>query len=358
MPYTFNNFVGQQWKRQAPVLKVDLTGKAVIVVGANTGIGFDATKHFASMNPGRLILACRSESRGEAALLQFFPTEYSIHLASGLKAETNYTKAEVWLIDLAEFESVTKFADKFEQDGGRLDILVENAAMAVGAYEATEDGWEISFFLSVQVNDLSTSLLALRLLPTMIKTAHKHSTVPRLVVVSSDNHHWIEKEKSVSENPQILKTLGSSGYCTKKVMESRYPLTKLLNVFFVRALNDRIPVSTPVVVDTVNPGFCHSELARRAKGMQALVISTTKAMLAFPSEVGSRRLVWAAVAKQNDPDALRGRYITAAKVDVVSDFVQRNRKLQDDLWFVSVLPPTSSHVERHSLQKRVVGSAY
>ncbi|KAJ7731222.1 hypothetical protein B0H16DRAFT_1329416 [Mycena metata] len=315
MPYTFKDFVVEQWKRQAPVLKVDLTGKTVIVLGANTGIGFEATKHFASMDPGRLILACRSESRGKAALER-------------LKAETSYTKAELWLIDLADFESVTKFADKFEQDGGRLDILVANAGMAIDKYEVTKDGWESS----LQVNDLSTSLVALRLLPAMIKTAHEHSTVPRLVVVSSETHHWVEIEKGVYENPQILKTLGSSQYCTKKAMRSRYMLTKLLNIFFVRALNNRIPASTPLIVDTVNPGLCHSELQRRAKGIVGFIISAMKAALAFSPEVGGRRLIWAAVAKQDDPDALRGEYITAAKVDFVSDFVRRNRKLQDNLW--------------------------
>ena len=29
----------------------DLTGRAVVVVGANVGLGFEAEKHFASMNP-------------------------------------------------------------------------------------------------------------------------------------------------------------------------------------------------------------------------------------------------------------------------------------------------------------------
>ncbi|KAJ7039918.1 hypothetical protein C8F04DRAFT_1254710 [Mycena alexandri] len=313
----FLNFVARQLQSQAPAVKVDLTGKTVLVLGANTGLGFEAVKHFASMNPGRLILACRSQSRGKAALQK-------------LKAETNYTKAELWLVDLANFKSVTKFADKFEQDGGRLDILVANAAVAIGEYEATKDGWEIS----LQVNCISTPLVALRLLPTMIKTAHQHSTVPRVVVVSSSVHAQVEIEKGVYEKPHMFKTLGSSEYCTKKVMESRYPLTKLLNVFFVRALNARVPASMQLIVNNVDPGFCRSELSRRATGMQAVMFTLMKAALAFSPEVGSRRLVWAAVAQQDQPDTLRGQYITAAKVDLVSDFVQSPQgiKVQDALW--------------------------
>lgn len=37
-----------------------------------------------------------------------------------------------------------RFADKFDRDGGRLDILVENAAISKPKYEATKDGWESS----------------------------------------------------------------------------------------------------------------------------------------------------------------------------------------------------------------------
>jgi len=47
---------------------VDLTGKTVVVIGANVGLGFEAAKHFASMNPKRLVLGCRSQERGQGAL--------------------------------------------------------------------------------------------------------------------------------------------------------------------------------------------------------------------------------------------------------------------------------------------------
>ena len=54
--------------KPGPVLRADLTGKTVIVIGANTGLGFETAKHLATMNPSRLILACRSKEKGEAAL--------------------------------------------------------------------------------------------------------------------------------------------------------------------------------------------------------------------------------------------------------------------------------------------------
>lgn len=61
-------FFCDQWRKIPAVVKTDLSGKTVMVVGANIGLGFEAAKHFATMNPQRLIIACRSKSKGEAAV--------------------------------------------------------------------------------------------------------------------------------------------------------------------------------------------------------------------------------------------------------------------------------------------------
>ncbi|KAJ6616967.1 hypothetical protein B0H10DRAFT_2434660 [Mycena sp. CBHHK59/15] len=318
MRLTLWDFIKNQFKKQPPVAKADLTGKTVVVLGANTGLGFEAAKHFATMNPGRLILACRSPNKGQAAIEK-------------LKAATGYAKAELWIIDLADFDSVKHFTDKFEKDGGRLDILVENAAIAPSdKYEPTKDGWETA----LQVNCLSTTLLALLLLPRMVKTAQKYSTLPRIVVVSSEVHYWTDIEKKVCENPGILATLGSSEYCTKKVMQSRYLLTKLLNVLFVRALNARLSPSTPLIVDAVNPGYCYSELRRSFSGILAVFDYLMEKMLAFTTEEGGRQLVWAAVGEQANPERLRGEYISCSEVMEVSDFAlsPQGVKAQDHIW--------------------------
>ena len=60
-------FLREQLATVPPVEHEDLSGKTVVVIGANVGLGFEAAKHFARMNPGRIILGCRSKERGEAA---------------------------------------------------------------------------------------------------------------------------------------------------------------------------------------------------------------------------------------------------------------------------------------------------
>jgi NAD(P)-dependent dehydrogenase (short-subunit alcohol dehydrogenase family) len=87
---------------------------------------------------------------------------------------------------LAKFSSVITFADSFK-DEARLDILVMNAAVAIrDSREVTSDGWE----QGIQVNNLSTSLTTLLLVPKMDKTAKTYGGNPRIVVVSSDLHYW------------------------------------------------------------------------------------------------------------------------------------------------------------------------
>jgi NAD(P)-dependent dehydrogenase (short-subunit alcohol dehydrogenase family) len=49
-------------------MTADLTGKVVLVLGANTGIGLEATKHFVKMGATRVILGARNSEKSERAL--------------------------------------------------------------------------------------------------------------------------------------------------------------------------------------------------------------------------------------------------------------------------------------------------
>ena len=148
MRLSFVQFIKDQRNPVPPVVHTDLAGKTVIVTGANIGLGFEASKHFARMNPKKLILACRSKERGEAALKSAFyhllPLAlFYFMLLIGLSEDTGYKTAELWILDLADFASVKSFADRFDKEGGRLDILVENAAVIPAkTLQLTSDGWE------------------------------------------------------------------------------------------------------------------------------------------------------------------------------------------------------------------------
>ncbi|KAI0260746.1 hypothetical protein BC834DRAFT_973199 [Gloeopeniophorella convolvens] len=301
---TFFQFAREQLHTVPPVENVDLSGKTVVIVGANVGLGFEATKHFASMNPKRLVLGCRSEEKGRAAL-------------QAIQA-TGYKNAELALIDLSRFETVSAFADAFIRDGSQIDIFVYNAGVALLEHRATGDGWEET----IQVNHLSAVLLTIRLLPCVLKAVSSGSSRnPRVVIVSSDVHYWAKFSQDELASDKILRKISDKEHCTATVMADRYNLSKLLSVFFVRELTKRLPANSPVVVIGINPGYCKSNLRRHLSVVSRVVDMLVELVLARTSEEGSRQLVWAAVGDSAREYELRGGYASSMKLKEVSDYV-------------------------------------
>ncbi|KAF8180838.1 short-chain dehydrogenase [Pholiota molesta] len=302
-----------------PVVEGNLEGKTVIVTGSNIGLGFQACKHFARMNAGKVILACRDKGRGEAALSKF-------------KKETGYENAYLRLLDLAIFDSVRAFAQQFKEEEERLDILVENAALLPDTtiFKPTKDGWEPT----VQVNNIAPSLLAVLLLPLMVDTGKKYNTTPRLVVVSSEVHYWTTIPKEVIDAPNPLRRFGTDPEYMPKVFDmSRYQDTKLLNIFFVRALSERLKDDS-IIVDSLNPGYCYSSLRRKMTGIRAVLDWLMEKVLAYTTEEGSRQIVYAAIANEDKKEEMQGAYISLSKITEPSDFVigEEGKHAQDRLW--------------------------
>ncbi|KAF8903501.1 hypothetical protein CPB84DRAFT_1845793 [Gymnopilus junonius] len=333
------DLIKAQYTTVPPVPNVDLSGKTVIVTGANVGLGFEAAKHFAKLNPGKLILACRNKEKGDAAVIGLSKfSDRKLHYFNevsipAIKQETGFQDVELWLLDLGSFASVRSFAERFEKEGGRLDILVENAANAptFDYVEFTNDGWEAS----VQVNDLSTFLLALLLLPRMLETAERHNTTPRLVVLSSEVLYWAVVERSLFDAPNPIREYGHKDH-----LKNTYQITKrkpevddgpsnfdpnpsilVWNVFFVRALNDRLH-RKPIIVNAANPGYCYSALRRNFTGFRLVFDRLMELFLARSTEAGGRIPVWAAVGAEEKKDELRGAYINLMK----------GKKDQDKFW--------------------------
>lgn len=85
-----------------------------MVTGANKGIGFEIVKKLSAAGL-HTILACRNLELGSAALKTLQEQGFD---------------AEVRELDISDQDSVRRFAAGLESDYGRLDILVNNAAIA------------------------------------------------------------------------------------------------------------------------------------------------------------------------------------------------------------------------------------
>ena len=207
---------------------------------------------------------------------------------------------------------------------------------------------------SIQVNHLSTALLSLLMLPHLLKTTKSSSITPRLVIVSSEVHYLTNISKIERDSPDILEKLSDKEYCTpsfvhpsahslltclflsRRVMSSRYFVSKLLNIFFTRALNAHLPLTGSLIVNAVNPGYCLTNFGRSpnrplTQRVMGWILDKT---VAHTSEEGSRQLVYAAVGGKTDEKNMRGAYISGSRVDEVSDFVlsAEGTKVQDRIW--------------------------
>ena len=152
--------------------KTTMTGKTVIITGANAGID-KATAIDMAQRGARVIMACRDLKRGEAAL-------------KDIVEETGSKEIVLKQLDLASLKSVRKFADDINKTEPEVHVLINNAGLAYPPKQSkTEDGFE----LTMGVNYLGHFLLTNLLIDLLKKSAPS-----RIVVVASSVHQMLTKE--------------------------------------------------------------------------------------------------------------------------------------------------------------------
>lgn len=245
-------------------------GQTIIVTGSNTGLGKEAARHFARLGANKVIIACRSLDKGEAAKKDIQSTTKCAPSA-----------LEVWELDLGNYASVKSFADR-ASNLKRLDILLENAGVAGDKWVSGSNGHE----RMIDVNVISTFYLALLLLPKLKQSAKEFNINPCLTIVTSEVHAW---SKFAERNePNIFDALKDKD---KSKISERYPTSKLLEVLTVREIAPKLE-GTGVTLNMANPGLCHSELSRDG----AWFLEVIKFFIARKTEVGSRTLIAPAMA--------------------------------------------------------------
>lgn len=95
----------------------------------------------------------------------------------------------------------------------------------------------------------------------------------------------------------------------------------VLNVFFARELAASLPSDSPIIANSVDPGYCISELRRSFSAPRMAFDKLMELALARTTEQGSRQLVWAAVGGQGREAELRGAYVSSADIKDPSDVV-------------------------------------
>ena len=122
------------------------------MTGANSGIGYQTARYLAQAGAA-VILACRNAEKGEAARAK---------IASAYPA----ANLQVRLLDVADLNSVWRFAAEFLNEGEPLDLLINNAGvMALPERQTTPQGFEMQF----GTNHLGHFALTGLLLPMLLR---------------------------------------------------------------------------------------------------------------------------------------------------------------------------------------------
>ena len=229
-----------------------MTGRNVIVTGANSGIGRAAARVLAGAG-ARVILAVRALEKGQAA-------------AAKMPGET-----EVRRLDLASLASVREFAAAWE---GEIDLLINNAGVMVPPLTRTADGFELQF----GTNHLGHFALSNLLL--------EHVT-GRVVTVSSTGHRM---GRDRLRGPQ-LGAQALQGLARLRPVKARQPAVHRR----AAAATDRRGLA--VLATAAHPGYASTNLQfhsqRRAFDLLAAVGNR---LLAQDEDGGALPTLYAAVA--------------------------------------------------------------
>lgn len=224
---------------------------------------------------------------------------------------------------MMSYDSIRSFAERVTSELDKVDIAIMNAGVAFATYATSIYGWE----RTLQVNTISTTLLALLLLPKLrasSSTDHKST----LEFISSGLHSlvkWTDEEKAAKQPLDLFNQ--KQTFSPNK----QYASSKL---FFMCALSHIAKLAEApgtnepeVYVTSVCPGLTQSNLARDALRWWLMPLFWIAGFLFMrTAEQGARTYVSGATLEhrghgqfwQHDKikPYVRGYYIAATCIDI------------------------------------------
>jgi NAD(P)-dependent dehydrogenase (short-subunit alcohol dehydrogenase family) len=251
----------------------DLTGKIVLITGANIGLGKASTQLMAAKG-AQVVMAVRTVSKGEKA-------------AEEVRREVPNAQLNVTALDLADLASVRAFATDFTATHDRLDILMNNAGVMATPQMTTQDGFE----LQLGTNHLGHYALTGLLIDTLLTTPNS-----RIVNVSS----------GAADGAKIR--FDDLMFSDEYSRFEAYGQSKLANLLFTVELQKRLAENeAPTLAAAAHPGVTSSNLVSSMRipvpGITTVANLLTRLM--FPvTATGALSQVRAAV----DPSVKGGDY--------------------------------------------------
>jgi len=248
-----------------------ISGKTVIITGANSGIGKQTALDLAQRG-ARIVLAGRDSPKSRAAYDELVAAVPGAHF-------------ELRALDLGSFDSIRGFAEMAAEELEKIDVLLNNAGTMPSRLELTEEGFEAQ----IGVNYLGHYLLTRLLLPKL-----QAGGPARVIHVSSMLHSRGDID--------FDNFRGEKGY---KAFDAYYQ-SKLANLLFSNELARRLEGSG-VTSNALHPGGIRTDIMRHSN----ILIRLATSLIFKPVSEGAKTPVMLA----SDPDlgAISGRYFDDGK---------------------------------------------
>ena len=240
----------------------DLTGKVVLITGATSGIGLEASVALARLG-GRVVMVGRDPGRTAAKVDE-------------VRTRSRSSTVESLLCDVSSQSQVRALAAVFSAKYDRIDVLINNAGTVYTRRTMTEDNLEATF----AVNYLSAFLLTNLLLDLL-----KKSAPARVVNVASNGHYGGTLD---------FDDLGfERGY---QIMRA-YSRSKLAEVLFTRELARRLS-GTGVTANCVHPGAVATKIWDRAPVFTRPIFAVAKRVAMISPAAGAETIVYLATSAE------------------------------------------------------------
>ena len=284
----------------ALVPSLSLKGKSIIVTGANSGVGFAASKAFAARG-ARVIMACRDVRKGEAA------AELIRNSSKGAYVEVEY-------LDVSKIESIQAFVNSID----RCHVLVNNAGL-MEAKPTFQQGLE----LTMLTNHLGPFLLTHLLLPVMRCTSISDKTECRIINVASRLERVAKVQGNwLKEGPKPFNTF------------TAYANSKLCNLLSTFELSRRLAddaSSAHITVSAMTPGMVRTNLGRFAPWWQRALYLPLSLLLRHPDK-GAETIVF--MAEAESLRGVSGRYFFDCR-EIEASEAARSLPLAKEVWVES-----------------------
>ncbi|GAA5869616.1 hypothetical protein JCM16303_000525 [Sporobolomyces ruberrimus] len=290
----------------------DLTGKVAIVTGGNAGLGKITVQNLHAKGC-KVYLAARSQEKAQEAIDE-------------INSNTPGKEASLIFLpfDMTDLKSIRQAAETVKEKEQRLDILVANAGVMAWPYKIA-NGVEVQFW-----NHLGHFAFVDHLLPLMKRTAQSSGTTSvRIVNVASLGHALAPANPDLSSIDGANQQYGSTW--------KRYGLSKLANILFTVALQDRVK-NDNIRVNACHPGNVHTTLNRgpqESYGLLArLFVKTERFFLMAPKD-GAKTQTYLAASTEVDEKDYRGKYFTPIATEIEPTKQAQDKSLAEQLWKLS-----------------------